>query len=203
LTKQPSRAREGLTCRFCRRLLPPPPTPKPQFQVSPLDTIKSLKDAISQSDALGRVPRSDQRLFHLGKEIRTSGKTLRSAGVDPSRFGGKCVVHVHSSRRRSPSPSSPAVATAPAAAARPLPKDDDDDEVVCVDPAPPPSATLPPPPPTTLELDDDDDDDDDDDENKDAAEVREVKEVIELMDDSSDDEPVVVEAAPRTKRQRT
>jgi hypothetical protein len=141
-----------------------------QFQLSPSDTLESLKNLIAKSKALGRIGLSDQRVFHLGRELKTPGRSLASLGVDASRFG-VCVIHVHSRR---PGTSS----------ADQEDDSDDDDEVVCVSVHRPP---LPPPPPNQVAV----------------AQNRagELKEVIDLLDDSSDeeDEP----STHRSKRART
>jgi hypothetical protein len=174
-----------------------------QFRVSPSDSLKSLKTAISASEALGRVRIADQRLFYLGKEIvaaRTVPLSSLGFGEDQaSKFGGACVVHVHS--RRPPSPRNGTQNRE--VAINDVDEDDgdgEDDVVFLDDPQPPPPRARkpralrqqpqqPPPPPPG---------------NGAAA----AKEVIDLLDDSSDDEERVMvatasTAARRTKRQRT
>lgn len=54
-----------------------------------------MKNLISQSPPLGRLRPQDQRIFHLGRELKTNGRTLEKLGV--TRFGVS-VIHVHSSK---------------------------------------------------------------------------------------------------------
>ena len=58
-------------------------------------TLRDLKIAISKSTALGMIPVDHQRIFHLGRELKTPGRTLEALGV--GRFHGlnKIVIHVH------------------------------------------------------------------------------------------------------------
>jgi hypothetical protein len=66
-----------------------------QIVFSLKDTLRDLKVAISQSTALGKIPVDCQRIFHLGRELKTPGRTLEALGV--GRFQGlnKTVIHVH------------------------------------------------------------------------------------------------------------
>jgi hypothetical protein len=188
----------------CCRFLPQQQTfHRRQFRVSPSDSLKSLRTAISASEALGRVRIADQRLFYLGKEIVAARtvplSSLGFGGDQASKFGGACVVHVHS--RRPPSPPRTGTQKREVAINDVDEGDGDgeDDVVFLDDPQPPPPrARKPralrqqpqqPPPPSG---------------NQAAA----AKEVIDLLDDSSDDEETVIVASAstadrRTKRQRT
>jgi hypothetical protein len=117
-----------------------------------------------------------------------------------SRFGGACVVHVHS--RRHPDLLPPNTQKKRDVTINDI---DEDEDVVCLDDPEPPASharmtpaaqSLPrlQPPGATLSR------------NRVAA-AAEAKEVIELLEDSSDDEEPVVAyasaAARRTKRQRS
>ena len=57
-------------------------------------TLHDLKVAISQSLALGEIPPHQQRIFHLGRELKSSGRSLENLGV--GRLG-VTVLHVHAS----------------------------------------------------------------------------------------------------------
>ena len=109
---------------------------------------------IAKSSKLGRIPTNHQRLFHLGRELKTSGRTLEALGI--RRFG-VTVVHVQS--------------TLPPERHISLleeDSDDDDDDDDVVEIVSPPAAAKAPSaksPPTTVNLADDSDDDDDDDDD--------------------------------------
>jgi hypothetical protein len=130
-------------------------------------SLNDLKDKINGSVAFGPLSRNDQRIFHLGRELKTGGRSLSALGV--GRF--KCftvhllakggsnsknskkekkendeVVEVVGKRkaralRRSGRPASASEAAQPSTA-RPIidvgdSDDDDDDDVVEVVAAPP------------------------------------------------------------------
>jgi hypothetical protein len=60
-----------------------------------IDSSKSLKDlktAISESKALGQPAPADQRIFHMGRELKSNGRTLEKLGFCK---WGIPVVHVH------------------------------------------------------------------------------------------------------------
>ena len=48
--------------------------------------------AIAQSTDLGKIPVDRQRIFHLGRELKTAGRSLEALGV--GRLGAT-VLHVH------------------------------------------------------------------------------------------------------------
>jgi hypothetical protein len=87
------------------------------FQISfPLDstTLRELKLAVSKSDRLGRIPTTQQRMFHLGKELKAHGQVLS----DILMLQQSGVVHVH--------------ATPPKEVVDLAEDDDDDDDDDCV-----------------------------------------------------------------------
>ena len=51
-------------------------------------SLNELKDKINSSVAFGPLPREDQRIFHLGRELKTGGRSLSVLGV--GRF--KCFT---------------------------------------------------------------------------------------------------------------
>ena len=55
-------------------------------------TLKQVKAAIAQSEKLGQIPVSQQRIFHLGRELKTAGRSLETLGV--GRLG-ITILHVH------------------------------------------------------------------------------------------------------------
>jgi hypothetical protein len=54
-------------------------------------TLRELKLAVSKSDRLGRIPTTQQRMFHLGKELKAHGQVLS----DILMLQQSGVVHVH------------------------------------------------------------------------------------------------------------
>jgi hypothetical protein len=60
---------------------------------SQTQSLAKLKNTIAGSPKLGSIPAQFQRLFHLGRELKTAGRSLEALGV--GRFG-VFVVHVHS-----------------------------------------------------------------------------------------------------------
>jgi hypothetical protein len=71
----------------------------PQIACSLNGTLRDLKVAISQSAVLGTIPIDRQRVFHLGRELKTLGRSLESLGVGRFLQNGtgdlRTVVHVH------------------------------------------------------------------------------------------------------------
>lgn len=65
-----------------------------EIKLSLSETLNALKDSISQTN-LGPIQRGHQRLFHLGRELKTGGRTLRALG-----FGkhNNFLVHLHSTK---------------------------------------------------------------------------------------------------------
>mmetsp|Transcript_29203 Transcript_29203/g.67709 ORF Transcript_29203/g.67709 Transcript_29203/m.67709 type:complete len:150 (+) Transcript_29203:184-633(+) len=66
------------------------------ISISPTQTLNELKDGISRS-TLGPIGRSGQRLFHLGRELKSGGRSLAKLGV--GRFHN-FIVHLHYSRQQ-------------------------------------------------------------------------------------------------------
>jgi hypothetical protein len=61
------------------------------MDVSMSISLNDLKDKINGSDDFGPLSRDDQRIFHLGRELKTGGRSLSALGV--GRF--KCfTVHL-------------------------------------------------------------------------------------------------------------
>ena len=65
-----------------------------QISISLKRSLNDLKTAISQSPKLGSIPPKNQRLFFLGRELKTNGRSLEGLGV--GNFGIH-AVHLHSS----------------------------------------------------------------------------------------------------------
>jgi hypothetical protein len=91
-----------------------------QISISLKRTLKDLKVAISQSGELGNIPVERMRLFHFGRELKTSGRSLEALGVGREGF---TVLHVHATPAVSTAPSNggkaAATSAAPAASAVP------------------------------------------------------------------------------------
>lgn len=66
-----------------------------QLVVSLRQPLSALKAEIEECDALGNIPTSNQRIFFLGREIKTNGRSLETLGV--GRFN-IMVLHVHNTR---------------------------------------------------------------------------------------------------------
>lgn len=66
---------------------------KQKFSIPLSTTLKDFKGLLETNQTLGCVPVANQRIFFLGRELKTSGKTLSSLGV--GSLGIK-VLHVHS-----------------------------------------------------------------------------------------------------------
>jgi hypothetical protein len=64
-----------------------------QFSIGKSKPLSALKTVIAASSKLGKIPTQHQRVFHLGREFKTSGRSLENLGV--GRFGVN-VVHVFS-----------------------------------------------------------------------------------------------------------
>ena len=65
-----------------------------QVCLSQSQSLNELKDEISRSD-LGPIDRNYQRLFHLGRELKSGGRSLSRLGI--GRFHN-FVVHLHSTQ---------------------------------------------------------------------------------------------------------
>jgi hypothetical protein len=57
--------------------------------------LNNLKDAISNDPNLGPLNREQQRLFHLGKEVKSGNRSLNAIGIGKFRVFS---VHLHSLR---------------------------------------------------------------------------------------------------------
>jgi len=104
--------------------------------------LNDLKIAISETPKLGSLLPQNQRLFFLGRELKTNGRSLERLGV--GNFGIR-VVHVHSSVPQSPNRSSPVQETSVAHKKQPASQpsvvdladdSDDDDDCIIVEEAP-------------------------------------------------------------------
>jgi hypothetical protein len=83
-----------------------------QISCSLKGTLRDLKVAISQSTVLGMIPVDRQRIFHLGRELKSLGRSLEALGV--GRFHGlnKTVIHVHATPSGfATNPSMPTIST--------------------------------------------------------------------------------------------
>ncbi|KAL7520556.1 hypothetical protein ACHAWX_005271 [Stephanocyclus meneghinianus] len=58
-------------------------------------TLNNLKDMISKDPSLGPLTREQQRLFHLGKEIKSGNRSLNALGIGKFNVFS---IHLHSSR---------------------------------------------------------------------------------------------------------
>lgn len=54
---------------------------KAEFEMSMSASLNDLKDTINESDAFGPLPRDSQRIFHLGRELKTGGRSLSALGM--------------------------------------------------------------------------------------------------------------------------
>jgi hypothetical protein len=134
--------------------------------------LSTLKKAIEGSAKLGRIPMQNQRLFHLGREFKTGGRSLEALGI--GRFGVN-VVHVHST-------APPGQQAAGEDDDDVDVEDEDSDDVVEVM-----EATVPAPARTC---------------NGRKDTPSEVVDLADDSDDDDDDECVVVEEVPPSKRSR-
>mmetsp|Transcript_24978 Transcript_24978/g.60127 ORF Transcript_24978/g.60127 Transcript_24978/m.60127 type:complete len:211 (-) Transcript_24978:207-839(-) len=56
--------------------------------------LNALKDAINSDRALGPIKREHQRLFHLGRELKSGSRSLSAMGIGKY---GVFTIHLHSS----------------------------------------------------------------------------------------------------------
>jgi len=63
-------------------------------------SLNDLKDKISESDDFGPLPRGSQRIFHLGRELKTGGRSLAALGVGRFKV---FTVHLFSKEGRASS----------------------------------------------------------------------------------------------------
>uniref|UniRef100_A0A7S1CYT4 Ubiquitin-like domain-containing protein n=1 Tax=Cyclophora tenuis TaxID=216820 RepID=A0A7S1CYT4_CYCTE len=102
---------------------------KAQVAISTQKTLNDLKAGISRS-TLGPIDPTYQRLFHLGRELKSGGRSLSKLGL--GRLGN-FVVHLHSTQPEAVELlSDDEGAKAPASAVIDL-LEDSDDEVAVID----------------------------------------------------------------------
>jgi hypothetical protein len=103
---------------------------KQKFRMALSGTLKDLKGAIAQSAALGNVPVERQRIFYLGRELKTSGRSLHRLRVGvlaeifvlhlhaaPAKHGGEQQQNEQQPRTVTVAAAATAAAPAPPAAA--------------------------------------------------------------------------------------
>ena len=150
-------------------------------------TLQILKERVHESL---HIPRRQQRLFFMGRELKTPGRTLAQMGIGNFR---NFIIHVHCTK---PIPKSTTVAKS----THQLPTARRSAQTNR-------NSNAPPAPQQQQEIIDLDDDDDDDDvqvvvpptNNRSSK-----QEVVELLDDDSDDDDddIAVVEAPASKRRR-
>ena len=64
-----------------------------QVTISLSATLNALKDAINSNPSLGPIKREQQRLFHLGRELKTGSRSLSALGVGKHNVFS---IHLHS-----------------------------------------------------------------------------------------------------------
>lgn len=64
----------------------------PQMEASLRQSLNEIKTMISKQSELGNIPQRHQRIFFLGREMKTGGRSLEALGV--GRFG-ILTMHVH------------------------------------------------------------------------------------------------------------
>ena len=57
-----------------------------QIEMNMSKSLNDLKDSIAKSTAFGPLPRDKQRIFHLGRELKTGGRSLSALGLGRFRF---------------------------------------------------------------------------------------------------------------------
>lgn len=65
-----------------------------QITIPLSSTLNALKDAINTDRTLGPLKRDQQRLFHLGREIKTGNRSLSALGIGKHNVFS---IHLHSS----------------------------------------------------------------------------------------------------------
>eukprot|EP00527_Entomoneis_sp_CCMP2396_P001286 CAMPEP_0198154864 /NCGR_PEP_ID=MMETSP1443-20131203/68833_1 /TAXON_ID=186043 /ORGANISM="Entomoneis sp., Strain CCMP2396" /LENGTH=205 /DNA_ID=CAMNT_0043821581 /DNA_START=579 /DNA_END=1196 /DNA_ORIENTATION=- len=154
---------------------------KAEFQI-PLSTtsLKNFKKLLESNSSVGSIPVGNQRIFFMGRELKTSGRTLASLGVGNR---GIRVLHVHSNLTAKHNGSTNDTSTTTAnnnqeqqqqeIAIDDDSEDDDDFEDFDDD---------------IDDVSDDDDDDDDDDDVVEVVQQTRKRGVVELLDDDGDDD---------------
>lgn len=54
---------------------------KVEFEMNMSDSLNDLKDNIDGSSEFGPLSRTNQRIFHLGRELKTGGRSLSVLGI--------------------------------------------------------------------------------------------------------------------------
>ncbi|KAL9186140.1 hypothetical protein ACHAXT_005378 [Thalassiosira profunda] len=69
------------------------PTARNDITISLSSNLNDLKDRINADPALGPAKRSEQRLFHLGRELKTGSRSLEALGIGNFNVFS---IHLHS-----------------------------------------------------------------------------------------------------------
>lgn len=64
-----------------------------QISISLSSTLNALRDAIATDGTFGPMKRNEQRLFYLGRELKTGNRTLSALGIGNHDV---FVLHLHS-----------------------------------------------------------------------------------------------------------
>ena len=64
-----------------------------QISISLSSSLNALRDAIATDGTLGPMKRNEQRLFYLGRELKTGNRTLSALGIGNHNV---FVLHLHS-----------------------------------------------------------------------------------------------------------
>ena len=75
-----------------------------QLELSLSSSLNDLKDAIDASPEFGPLPRNHQRIFHLGRELKTGGRSLSTLGI--GRFH-VFTIHLLANTPTEPKPKKP------------------------------------------------------------------------------------------------
>ncbi|GKY96429.1 hypothetical protein MPSEU_000602400 [Mayamaea pseudoterrestris] len=147
-----------------------------EITMSLLQTLSDLKDAIAVSKKLGCVPAADQRIFYLGRELKSNRSLEKLLGHQH----GVNVIHFMAIPRNNQQQQ----------------EEEGNDEVQHMKVAAQAAASAPP------SSDDDDDDDDDSDIEVIEDTQRKPIEMIDIADDDdSDNEEVQFVPNPKRRRQ--
>jgi hypothetical protein len=119
--------------------------------VSSSQTLSDLKNAIAASNKLGNVPAGDQRVFYLGRELKTLNRTLTKV---LGRQHGVNVIHFMAIHRNQQSGAKEQTQDGKASRVAAAQADDDDDDDIEVIDGPQNKAVV------MIDLADDDDDSD-------------------------------------------
>ena len=89
-----------MLCRYClpclRRLKSPLSLPpfKRKLSISLSSTLNALKDLVGSDSTLGPIRRDQQRLFYLGRELKSGNRSLSALGIG---YHGVYAIHLLSS----------------------------------------------------------------------------------------------------------